>query len=61
MYNFKNRNLFSDDILNFTGKGEIRKDEEWDVRARWAGVKYYYEKNNMLWLYDLLYGDTVRF
>ena len=44
-----------------TGEGELRKDEEWDVRARWAGVRYYYEKNDLMWLYDLLYGDTVRF
>ena len=48
-------------LPRFTGKGEIRKDEEWDVRARWAGVKYYYKKNNLMWLYDILYGDTVRF
>ena len=40
---------------------EARFDEEWDRRARWAGVRYFYEKNNMLWLYDLLYGDTIRY
>ncbi len=38
-----------------------RFDEEWDRRARWTGVKYYYEKNNMLWLYYLLYGDKLKY
>ena len=41
--------------------GVSRLDEEWDRRARWAGVKYYYEKNNILWLYYLRYGTKLKY
>ena len=41
--------------------GTARLDEEWDRRARWAGVKYYYEKNNKLPLYYYLYGDKIKY
>ncbi|MGN0243923.1 MAG: RHS repeat-associated core domain-containing protein, partial [Lachnospiraceae bacterium] len=41
--------------------GTPRFDESWDVRARWMGVRYYYESNNKLWLFRILYGDKYRF
>ncbi|MEE1301586.1 MAG: hypothetical protein UHD64_02285 [Bacteroidales bacterium] len=41
--------------------GSTRLDEEWDRRARWAGVRYYYEKNNKLPLYYYLYGNKIKY
>ncbi len=41
--------------------GSSRLDEEWDRRARWAGVRYYYEKNNELALYYYLYGNKIKY
>ncbi len=41
--------------------GSARLDEEWDRKARWAGVRYYYEKNNKLPLYYYLYGDKIKY
>ncbi len=41
--------------------GSARLDEEWDRRARWAGVRYYYEKNNKLALYYYLYGNKIKY
>lgn len=41
--------------------GTARLDEEWDRRARWAGVRYYYEKNNKLPLYYYLYGNKIKY
>ena len=35
--------------------GTPRLDEEWDMRARWAGNKYYYAKNGLELLFYLYY------
>ena len=35
--------------------GAPRLDEEWDRRARWAGVEYYYSRRGMQWYFDLFY------
>ena len=38
--------------------GLPRLDEEWDRKARWAGVKYYYDRNDKWWVYFIFYaGD----
>ncbi len=41
--------------------GTARLDEEWDRSARWAGIRYYYEKNNKLPLYYYLYGNKIKY
>lgn len=35
-------------------------DEEWDRQARWAGIKYYYDRNNKWWVYYALYGGRPK-
>jgi hypothetical protein len=35
--------------------GLPRLDEEWDRKARWAGVEYYYNRNNKWLFYFILY------
>ena len=35
--------------------GTPRFDEEWDKRARWAGIEYYYTRYNMKWIFYMRY------
>ena len=35
--------------------GTQRLDEEWDRKARWAGVEYYYQRNNQTQTFDFWY------
>ena len=37
-------------------EGQSRFDEEHDRRARWMGVEYFYIRNDLWWLYVILYG-----
>ena len=32
-----------------------------DRQARWAGVKYYYDRNNKWWAYYALYGGKPKY
>ena len=36
-----------------------RLDEEWDRAARWAGIEYYYTRNNVWWIYFILYFGEI--
>lgn len=40
--------------------GLPRLDEEWDRKARWAGVEYYYDRNGLWRLFDILYPDGMK-
>ncbi len=40
--------------------GLPRLDEERDRKARWAGVKYNYDRNNQWWIYYALYGGRIK-
>ena len=41
--------------------GLPRLDEEWDRKARWSGIKYYYDRNNQWWIYYALYGGRTKY
>ena len=38
-----------------------RLDEDWDRRARWAGIEYFYERNEFMWLYTLIYKNKIQY
>lgn len=42
-------------------QGTPRLDESWDRDARWAGVKYYYDRHDYWWVYYALYGGKIKF
>ena len=46
-------------LINMNGMPRL--DEEWDRQARWAGVKYYYDRNNKWWIYYALYGGRPKY
>ena len=46
-------------LINMNGLPRL--DENWDRKARWAGVKYYYDRNDMWWVYYILYGGEIKY
>ena len=42
-------------------EGTPRLDEEWDRRARWAGVEYYYDRTDQDLMYYIKYASSNKF
>ena len=55
---YKNIKIFFDSTNDATFE-KPRLDEEWDKKARWAGVKYYYTKENKKFDYFLKYFGRI--